>query len=381
MNLQAIYIANFTGFILILFLFISRFITQSKSQAEDHIFNVMMILAIVSCLVEPLTFFVDGKPGMVCYWVNLLGNTYLYSSNGIGSFLWCVYVDRSLYHDPVRAKKIYNKFGAVVLVILCFLFGNIWGGYFFYVDDANVYHRQPLINGFYVYMMFCCVFSIVVYERYRRRHGRVAFFPIYMYLIPIVSGSVLQMLYFGVSLAWLGTAIGIVALYMSLLNQRSYMDQLTGLYNRLYMEHAIYGMQRGNASYYGIMLDMNFFKKINDTYGHSVGDQALKDAAAIFRTETDNRSTVFRYAGDEFIILMKTGLEQEVETLEKALRDAADRFNATGERPYQLSFSMGHDRFERELDNEDSFLKKIDAAMYLDKTRMHEALRLEEESA
>lgn len=75
MNLQAIYVANFTGFILILFLFISRFITKTKSRAEDRIFDAMMYLAMAACLIEPLTFFVDGKAGVVNYWINLLGNT------------------------------------------------------------------------------------------------------------------------------------------------------------------------------------------------------------------------------------------------------------------------------------------------------------------
>ena len=179
------------------------------------------------------------------------------------------------------------------------------------------------------------------------------------------------MFYYGVSLAWLGTAIGIVALYMSLLNQRSYIDSLTGLYNRMYLEHALFAAKRGSATVYGIMLDLNFFKKINDTYGHSVGDNALCEAANILRLTADNRSTVFRYAGDEFIILMKTNLESEVLFLENMLRVEANRFNVSGKTPYQLSFSMGHDRFERSTDSEDSFLKKIDEAMYIDKARVH----------
>ena len=372
MNLQAIYVANFTGFILILFLFISRFITRAKAQAEDHIFHVMMLLAIVACLVEPLTFYVDGKAGAVNYWINVLGNTYLYAANGIGSFLWCVYVDSNLYHSKDRLRRIYNKFGAAVLLILLTLIFNIWGRYYFYVDAENVYHREPPINFFYVYLMFCCVFSIVTLYVHRRRYGKTAFFPIFMYLIPIVTGSVLQMLFYGVSLAWLGTAIGVVALYMSLLNQRSYIDSLTGLYNRMYLEHAIFIMRRrSGATYYGIMLDMNFFKSINDTYGHSVGDEALREAANILKTTTDNRSTVFRYAGDEFIIIMKTNNEGEVIFLENKLRVEANRFSTLKDHPYDISFSMGHDRFDRNSDTEDSFLKKIDEAMYTNKAEIH----------
>ena len=375
MNLQAIYIANFTGFVLILFLLISRLITQTKSQAEDYVFNVMMFLALFACLVEPLTFFVDGKPGVVSKWINLLGNTYLYFANGMGSFFWCMYVDRKLYHDRERMHRIYKRVSVIVLIMLATLFANIPFGYYFYVDEANVYHRQPLIYIFYLYLILCCTWSVISFYIYRRRYGKVAFFPIFMFLGPVVTGSVLQMLFFGISLAWLGVAIGIVAIYMSFLNQRSYLDNLTGLYNRMYLEHVYYEMQKNGANdYYGIMMDMNYFKEINDTYGHSVGDKALCDAAQLLRTAADASSMVFRYTGDEFIVIMKTEREEQVLEMEERIRAEADRFNAAGEKPYRLSFAMGHAAYDHEKDDEDTFLKKIDVAMYENKARMHEEL-------
>lgn len=382
MNLQAIYIANITGFILILFLFISRLITQTRSQAEDHIFNVMMFLSLFACLVEPITFTVDGKPGVVAKWVNLLGNTYLYFANGIGSFFWCMYVDRKLYHDLDRVRRIYKKISVVVIIMMATLFVNIPFGYYFYVDEANVYHREPLIYVFYVYLMLCCAWSVISYYIYRHRHGKIAFFPIFMFLGPVVTGSVLQMIFFGISLAWLGVAVGIVALYMSLLNQRSYLDNLTGLYNRMYLEHMYYEIQKNpNTNYYGIMLDMNYFKEINDTHGHSAGDQALCDTAKILHNSADSSVTMFRYAGDEFIILMKTDREDLVAAFETRLREKTERFNEENGRPYRLSFAMGHAAYDHEKDDEDTFLKKIDAAMYENKARMHEEFEIARQGA
>ncbi|MBR1523324.1 MAG: hypothetical protein IJ641_02590, partial [Lachnospiraceae bacterium] len=83
---------------------------------------------------EPLTFYMDGKPGKLSYWINILGGTYLYFANGLGSFLFCVYVDIKLYGYSSRIRRIYYKFGAVVACILLSLLINIWGGYYFYVD-------------------------------------------------------------------------------------------------------------------------------------------------------------------------------------------------------------------------------------------------------
>ncbi|MCR5396207.1 MAG: GGDEF domain-containing protein [Lachnospiraceae bacterium] len=372
MNLQAIFVANLTGFFLIFFLFFSRFITKTKSDTEEHSFEVMMTLAMIACIVEPLTFAVDGIPGKLPYWINLLGNTYLYYANGLGSFLWLLYLDLKLYHDRSRMKKIYYKISVPVGILLLSLIGNIWGNYYFYVDEHNIYHRQPNIYIFYIYLMLCAVYSLVLYYRHRKTHGQIAFFPIYMYLTPIIVSSVLQMLFYGISLAWLGTALGIVALYMSLQQQNTYLDTLTGMYNRLYLEHALFRMRRDfSTHYYGAMIDMNDFKEINDTYGHSAGDQALRDMADLFRKVTSDNTTVFRFAGDEFILLIKTFSEEDICELKYRLESAVADFNSQKIHPYKLSFSMGYAEFDRENDTNDSFFKKIDYAMYAQKKDYH----------
>jgi diguanylate cyclase (GGDEF)-like protein len=195
-----------------------------------------------------------------------------------------------------------------------------------------------------------------------------------MYLVPIITGSLLQMIFYGISLAWLGTAIGIVALYMSMLNQSSYLDSLTKLYNRLFFKHFVYRIKtRSIEGYYGIMIDMDRFKSINDTYGHSAGDQALKDAARIFRNAAKgSNSYIFRYAGDEFVILLKTDNESDVIDFEDRMYKEMDDFNESSDRPYTVGFSMGHAPYDCENDTLDSFLKKIDAAMYDNKARRRE---------
>ena len=372
MNLQAIIVANLTGFFLIFFLFFSRFITKTKSDMEEHSFEVMMTLAMIACIVEPLTFAVDGIPGKLPYWINLLGNTYLYYANGLGSFLWLLYLDLKLYHDRSRMKKIYYKISVPIGILLLSLIGNIWRNYYFYVDEHNIYHRQPSIYIFYIYLMLCAVYSLVLYYHHHKTHGQIAFFPIYMYLTPIIVSSVLQMLFYGISLAWLGTALGIVALYISLQQQNTYLDTLTGVYNRLYLEHAMFKMKKDNSTtYYGAMIDMNDFKKINDSFGHSAGDQALCDMASIFRNIIPDNTTVFRFAGDEFIFLIKTNSEEKILEFKYKLSQAVSDFNLKKERPYRLSFSMGYAKYDREKDTNDSFFKKIDNAMYAQKKEYH----------
>ena len=357
MNLQAIYVANFTGFLLIFLLSFSRYITRTKSDLEEHAFDSMAGLAMIACLIEPLTFAVDGIKSPVAYWIMMIGNTY---------------VDLMLFHDKSRMKRIYYKLSIPVGLLLLSLLGNIFFKYYFYVDDNFIYHRQPTIYIFYIYLMLCAIYSFALYI-YQRHHKKgISFFPIYMYLVPIVTGSLIQMIFYGLSTAWLGTAIGIVALYMSLQQQKTYIDQLTGLYNRHYLEHYMYQMsQNSSSTYYGIMIDMNDFKSINDEYGHSLGDQALTHAANIFSSALTSNSTAFRYAGDEFIIITKTKDENEVIKIENALNEITRQFNLQKKLPCSISFSMGHNKYVPNVDDSDSFLKKIDEAMYEQKKRYH----------
>jgi diguanylate cyclase (GGDEF)-like protein len=92
------------------------------------------------------------------------------------------------------------------------------------------------------------------------------------------------------------------------LRELSSTDQLTGLYNRrvimhrLAEEHARY--QRSGQLYSVIMMDLDRFKGVNDTYGHAVGDQVLKGLASVLKTSQRRTDTLARIGGEEFMLLM-----------------------------------------------------------------------------
>ncbi len=88
-----------------------------------------------------------------------------------------------------------------------------------------------------------------------------------------------------------------------ILKQRAYIDSLTGIYNRNYLEDIrdVIDLNR----YVVIMLDIDFFKNINDTYGHQVGDEILKGIANLLKENLREDDIIIRYGGEEFLILMK----------------------------------------------------------------------------
>ena len=267
-----------------------------------------------------MTFVADGLPGNASRYTIILGNTYLYCSNVIGPLLFCMYVDLNLYHDRARIRRIYRKFVILAIAMILSLILNLFFGFYFSVDENNVYHRQSLNFIIYIYLMFCAVYSLFLYFKHKFTAREATFFPIYMYLTPMVVGIILQKIFYGTSLITLGDAIGIVALYLSLQNEKTYKDGLTGLYNGLYLTHELFVIKNApNANYFGIMIDMNYFKKINDTYGHAAGDQALVDMASLMKKRFSGLVKCFRYVGDEFVVLVKSDNEAEILELENAL--------------------------------------------------------------
>jgi len=106
------------------------------------------------------------------------------------------------------------------------------------------------------------------------------------------------------------------------LEKFAYTDTLTGLYNRRhFMEIAqkpLEKAQRTNVPCYLMVLDLDFFKKVNDTYGHLAGDEVLKNAALVMKNALRSYDLLARYGGEEFVVLIS-------ETKKKIASQAAER--------------------------------------------------------
>ncbi|MDD9272154.1 diguanylate cyclase [Paenibacillus sp. GCM10023248] len=85
-----------------------------------------------------------------------------------------------------------------------------------------------------------------------------------------------------------------------------YVDALTGLYNRAYLDMTIAMMREGKKQFHAaMMVDMDYFKDINDNLGHLVGDQVLREVASIIQAKiSSEHDLAFRYGGDEFLVLL-----------------------------------------------------------------------------
>ena len=144
-------------------------------------------------------------------------------------------------------------------------------------------------------------------------------------------------------------------------------DPLTGLYNRRFAEQRLRAeisrSERRGLSMTVVLLDLNDFKTINDSYGHLVGDQVLKEFAKSLSHATRGSDLAVRWGGDEFMLLL---LDCEVEQLSVVLNRLAGFAVEVHGNTLAVSFSMGWKAFEPG-DSLEALIEKADRDLYTHK--------------
>lgn len=149
------------------------------------------------------------------------------------------------------------------------------------------------------------------------------------------------------------------------LKEIAYTDSLTNTYNRLHFNRLL-NAEIDKAKRYGVQLsiiffDIDYFKQINDSHGHAMGDVILKEIAEII-SDANRSSDIFaRYGGEEFIILTaSTNIEGAMEHARR-LRQDVEKY------PFKIgrvTASFGVAEFNPSSDNKESLLERADKAMY-----------------
>lgn len=147
-------------------------------------------------------------------------------------------------------------------------------------------------------------------------------------------------------------------------------DELTGLYNRRYFERHLTIMlekAREQARNMAVMLlDMDFFKAVNDTHGHDAGDAVLKEFALRLRRNIRGVDLACRFGGEEFVVLMPdTDMRQAEGVAERVRAAVAEARFAVGEGvALPVTVSVGVAMSETEGDTPDHMIKRADIALY-----------------
>ncbi|MDD2384804.1 MAG: GGDEF domain-containing protein [Sulfurospirillaceae bacterium] len=159
-------------------------------------------------------------------------------------------------------------------------------------------------------------------------------------------------------------------------------DALTGLYNRKYLDEYIdkaLSQAKRNETTYGIlMIDIDFFKMVNDTYGHDVGDKALKMLSKILKDNIREADTAFRFGGEEFLVLLYQCEEHMVKTIANKIRLAFEKspIQSNTNASFYKTLSVGASMFSKDSDSMWKCIKFADIALYAAKDSGRNCVKL-----
>lgn len=171
-----------------------------------------------------------------------------------------------------------------------------------------------------------------------------------------------------VILLTLGMIIYTINIFQGRLESMAVTDKLTGLNNRQHfdalLEQAIKRYHRDNEAFSLLILDIDHFKPINDTYGHLAGDKAIRHVADIIKEHTRESDVQCRWGGEEFVIMAVNCKQDDARRLGDVVRDALQNSTPLPENPaFNMTISVGATEII-DGDTKDSLIGRADKAMY-----------------
>lgn len=226
----------------------------------------------------------------------------------------------------VTAAIAYGKVKRIRLAyvfIACHAVFEIWAmlnGWVFFIDSDNIYHRGSLywiyIAAFIFSVLYCFICMVIGYKNYQARFNGV----MALVMCLLAFGVSVQMVNSEIRVDYLCAVIGNIFLYNnrgSIVNQ---VDKTTRLLNRRCFDRKAESVKSNVCV---MVFDINKFKIINDTYGHAVGDECLKDVGKIIFSVYGKHGQCYRIGGDELCVILNKYFENPEKLNARLHREAA----------------------------------------------------------
>lgn len=336
------------------------------------LFDRMLLCNLTILVTDSILYVFNGKADFKSYIIAYMSCMVYFLFHTIYVLQWALYTIYRLYPEKtVRGIKAFlirvpNIIGIVMVMT------NPWTDAVFYFDDNNLYQRGKymlvIMALSVLYYVVSAVFLFIEMIQQNRIRERSFYVSLIMFPVPTCIGNFIQMKCYGISVVWICTALSLLMIFIINQNNQISRDMLTGLFNRREtnkrIQLEIKRLKRADYKLFFAMIDVDYFKKINDTFGHNVGDQALISVAQILTASFRQKDFVGRFGGDEFIVMGHIYDENEIKAMLLALRKQEREFNEKSN-TYKLSLSVGIRTYtDADEVTEDSIIVESDALMY-----------------
>jgi diguanylate cyclase (GGDEF) domain len=339
-----------------------------RAMADMGAFRALMASTATMLVLDALGWLLDGAPGL---WgrASVTAIDVLYCAfHAVPAVAFFVYADFQIGRDASRSRRLVRPLFAIVAASAILAALSPFFNIYFVIDADNRYHRGSLYAIFAAVQYGLVVCALVQVLRNRRKLSHRVFATLLAYPLPMMVAAAAQNLAYGLVLLWPMMSLFILVAWCNIENKRARTDYLTGTANRRSLdeelERRVLAAQSGQGLC-GLLIDIDDFKKINDRYGHEAGDRALEDVASILIASVRPDDMVARMGGDEFVILVDLEDSATPEDLVRRIEATVENRNASQDRPYSISLSIGRMRYSPDSGQSAAeFLSSLDADMY-----------------
>ena len=251
------------------------------------------------------------------------------------------------------------KWVVVVLVVHgVFQLASIFGGFVFWIDDGNVYHRGRFYFVYMIAYTASALYLVVESIRMSRSYQAVGVAAILSILVCLATGVLIQVFNGAIRTTWPAVAMTVVLYFIFYSDTVLRNDALTKLLNRHGYEEFLANPPHPCTV---VLIDIDNFKNVNDSYGHAFGDACLEEIAAEIRKTFGSAGLCYRTGGDEFAVVMTKRLP-EVAQLADDLTSRIERLRLDDSR--LPSVSIGWSAADEHCKDIEAVINVADKAMY-----------------
>ena len=310
------------------------------------------------------------------FFITKFSDYFVFAFDPLGFLFSLAYIDSYTVYGDAKKRSYFLWFMRIyaVLNFAAITISRILGTNWFYYYEGLEYHRGEyyLVRGlFHVILCLVVIAYVIVFKNGINQSYRL---PILLFPGIVALGGLLQVTVSYLNLEYAATVLASMILLIYVQKRDVNLDYLTGIVNRrgidIAMKRAISDCKE--REFAAIMIDVDYFKKINDTYGHKAGDEVLESIASVLRSSFDDEDVVGRFGGDEFCIITQIIDEKALKHKIRHIKNSIATMDWSKKGDMDLSISTGvavYD-FDSGMKVKD-FMEHIDRKMYKEKIEHH----------
>ncbi len=343
-----------SGAIIFLFGIYALSVLDKKALINKIYIAALFLNLLLLCFETVFNMLWEAQTGLI--WMRVLSSL-IFMLSPLLSYLFLKFIC-SYYLLPVKLKKQVRSTFLLLLVfngvVAVFRFISVKP------DDENFLQHVIPFSIALIFLMYG-IYVIILNRKMllRFEYGYILAISMITNIMMIVQLALKQSSFF-----WCSGSFTIIMMFILIQQRELYRDALTGARNRRVLKKCWEDYTRkADGSLYAVMIDLDYFKNINDSYGHSEGDLALKNFTRLLHRVYSREGTVIRMGGDEFLVLINSLPEEKVNGLIHKMEKLVEKYNFSCSKPYLLKYSCASDAYNNDM-SMDQFIHEIDMKMY-----------------